>query len=481
MGFGLVDHEGRIIRLNATLAAIHGTHPEAQVGRTVAELVPGPVAADRAGDRHGRRRPARCSSTSRSKARRPAQPGGRCWLSSFYPVYVDEAAIGIGIVVVDVTERRRADGLRAAVMDNMAEGVFVCDAEGAVVYVNAAATEMTGWEPDDLLGATLDPIVHPPRPDGASSGDGACDLASVRADGETVRQSDGEFTRRDGTRFPVAFSGSPLRTGHAITGTVVVFRDVTEERSEQLRVQRELDALTWVGRIRDAFLDDRFVLYSQPIVRLRGGADGEELLIRMRSAAGDLILPGEFLPVAEKYGLIEEIDRWVIEQATRLAAAGRRVCVNLSARSVGDVGLLNLIGMQFRAAGVDPSLVTFEITETALMENLEAGERFARGLADMGAGVALDDFGTGFGSFTYLKRLPLTYLKIDLDFVRDLRTNPANQHLVKAIVGLAHDFGYETIAEGVEDEETLSMLGDFGVDLAQGYHLGRPAPIDAIV
>jgi EAL domain-containing protein (putative c-di-GMP-specific phosphodiesterase class I) len=185
--------------------------------------------------------------------------------------------------------------------------------------------------------------------------------------------------------------------------------------------------------------------------------------------------------VAEKYGLIEEIDRWVIEQATRLAAQGRRVGVNLSARSVGDVGLLHLIEMQLSAAHVDPGLVTFEITETALMENLEAGERFARGLADMGACVALDDFGTGFGSFTYLKRLPLRYLKIDIDFVRDLRTNPANQHLVNATVGLARDFGYETIAEGVEDAETLGMLDDLGVDLVQGYHLGRPAPIDALV
>ncbi len=136
-----------------------------------------------------------------------------------------------------------------------------------------------------------------------------------------------------------------------------------------------------------------------------------------------------------------------------------------------------MIESHFRTAGVDPSLVTFEITETALMENLEAGEEFVKGLVAMGFGVALDDFGTGFGSFTYLKRLPIRFLKIDIDFVRDLVSNPHNQHLERATVGLARDFGYQTIAEGVEDAETLALLKELGVDLAQGYFLGRPAPL----
>jgi EAL domain-containing protein (putative c-di-GMP-specific phosphodiesterase class I) len=99
-------------------------------------------------------------------------------------------------------------------------------------------------------------------------------------------------------------------------------------------------------------------------------------------------------------------------------------------------------------------------------------------LADLGCGLALDDFGTGFGSFTYLKRLPISYLKIDIEFVRDLVTNPANQHVVRAIVSLAQAFGLQTIAEGVEDEATLQLLRDEGVDYAQGFHLGRPAPLD---
>ena len=478
IGFGLVDRDGRFIRVNETLAAIHGQPAEELVGRTIAELAPALWAqiesSMRFVDEIGEP-----VVNIEVDGEAPGTDGLRCWLSSFYPVRVGEELIGIGIVVVDTTERRRADGLRAAVMDTMAEGVVVCDPDGAVVYMNSAASEMTGRRPQDLDEGKVDAIVHAGRDHGGFQ-NGVCDLAAVRTDGTTLRQAEGTFARSDGTTFPVAFSSSALRTGQAITGTVIVFRDVTEERSEQLRIDRELASLAWVGRIRDAFLDDRFVLYSQPIVALRGGQDGEELLIRMRSSSGDIILPGDFLPVAEKYGLIQEIDRWVIEQATRLAAQGRRVGVNLSARSLGDHSLLQLIEAQFRDAGVDPSLVTFEITETALMENVEAGERFARGLADLGAGVALDDFGTGFGSFTYLKRLPLQYLKIDIDFVRDLKTNPANRHLVKAIVGLARDFGYETVAEGVEDGETLELLKELGVDLAQGFLLGRPAPVDLV-
>ena len=187
--------------------------------------------------------------------------------------------------------------------------------------------------------------------------------------------------------------------------------------------------------------------------------------------------PGSFLPVAENFGLIGEIDRWVVPEALRLAASGRRVHANLSAESISNVDLLSLIERDMRETKADPANVVFEITETALMTNLEAGEVFAHGLAELGCGLALDDFGTGFGSFTYLKSMPFTYLKIAIDFVRDITSNPASKHLVKATVGLARDFGHETIAEGVEDAKTLGVLKNYGVDFAQGFHLARPAPL----
>jgi EAL domain-containing protein (putative c-di-GMP-specific phosphodiesterase class I) len=267
--------------------------------------------------------------------------------------------------------------------------------------------------------------------------------------------------------------------GPKVDGVVVVFRDASLEHAEEDKAQRELDTLVWVGRIRDALDEDRMLLYSQPIVPLGDGEGepSEELLLRMAGTNGEIYPPGIFLPVAERYGLIGEIDRWVIAEAIRLAATGRRIEANLSASSIGKLDLLALIEHELRETGTDPAKVVFEITETALMENGEAGEAFARGLVEIGCQVALDDFGTGFGGFTYLKTLPIKYLKIDIDFVRELPTNRANQHLVKAIVGLAKDFDYETIAEGVEDAQTLTLLGDYGVDFAQGFHLGRPSSI----
>jgi len=476
VGFGFLDREFRTVRANETLAEINGLPVEEQIGRTVEEAVP---------DLWPQVEPM-CRQVLEQgepivnveiEGEAPATGERRCWLSSFYPVRVQGEVIGIGLVVVDITERRQAEELRAVVMDNMAEGVIVCDHEGLLSYMNDAASQMLGWREEELRGQHMHSAIHYQRADGTPFPVEDCELALLHTAGVPVQSRDDAITRKDGTIIPVAYSGSPLRTGHAITGSVLVFRDISEEKAEETRARRELDALTWVGRIRDALAEDRLVLYSQPIVPLNGGEPSEELLVRMISKTGDLIPPGSFLPAAEHYGLIGEIDRWVIDHAIERAATGRRVEINLSARSLGDLGLLRLIEAHFRDSGVDPSLVTFEITETALMSNIEAGEEFVKGLVAMGSGIALDDFGTGFGSFTYLKRLPINFLKIDIDFVRDLVVNEHNQHLVRATVGLARDFGFQTIAEGVEDAETLALLKELKVDLAQGYFLGRPAPL----
>jgi EAL domain-containing protein (putative c-di-GMP-specific phosphodiesterase class I) len=136
-----------------------------------------------------------------------------------------------------------------------------------------------------------------------------------------------------------------------------------------------------------------------------------------------------------------------------------------------------MIEREMGEAGADPANLVFEITETALMRDIDRGEAFARGVVDLGCSVALDDFGTGFGTFTHVKKLPIRYLKIDIEFVRDLVANSANQHVVKAIVNLAQGFGCQTVAEGVEDAEALTLLQGYGVNFAQGYYLGRPAAL----
>jgi EAL domain-containing protein (putative c-di-GMP-specific phosphodiesterase class I) len=158
-------------------------------------------------------------------------------------------------------------------------------------------------------------------------------------------------------------------------------------------------------------------------------------------------------------------------------AKERSVDVNLSAQSIGDSDLIRLITWELSRHGVEPGNVIFEITETAAAEDLERAGYFVRRLRQIGCGVALDDFGTGFGSFNYLKHLPVTHLKVDQEFVRDLASSEPGQRVVTSIVQVARNFGMRTVGEGVEDERSLGLLLELGVHYAQGYFLGRPAPL----
>jgi PAS domain S-box-containing protein len=477
VGFVLVDRDLRVVRINQMLAADIGRSVEESIGVPVAELVP--ELWPRLKNIYQRVLAGETISNVDVSKPSAANPQQLChWLASYYPVRMAGGIVGIGNVIVDITERKEAEEFRAVAMDNMAEGLYALDCDGLVTYLNPAAASMLGWTEDELRGESMHATVHFQRAGGDKLPLEECPLLQVRTQGRSIRILDDAFTRKDGSIFPVAYSAAPLRSGSTLQGVVVVFRDVTEENKEKVAAQRELDALMWVGRIRDAIDDKRLVLYSQPIVPLADGRPSEELLLRMIGRDNEVILPGSFLPVAERYGLIGEIDRWVITQATRLAATGRRVIeANLSAASIGASDLLVFIEAQIREAQADPANLVFEITETALMHDIAAGETFARGLAALGCGLALDDFGTGFGSFTYLKKLPMTHLKIDIEFVRDLIATPDNLHVVKAIVSLARAFGLKTIAEGVEDEQTLTLLRAEGVDFVQGFHLGRPGPI----
>lgn len=242
----------------------------------------------------------------------------------------------------------------------------------------------------------------------------------------------------------------------------------------------EADRETWVTRIHEALDEDRLVLYSQPIVELTTRRVVQrELLLRLYDREGQLIPPMTFLPTAERSGLIGAIDQWVVKQAVKLAAGGQSVSINLSATSVGDPVVLELIEHEFRKHKTDPDDLVFEITETAVMQNIDRGRMFAERLDALGCRIALDDFGTGFASFTYLKRFPVQYLKIDIEFVRDLTDSERDRSVVSAIVALAKGFGQQTIAEGVESEETAAVLRELGVDFAQGYLFGRPVPLEA--
>jgi diguanylate cyclase (GGDEF)-like protein/PAS domain S-box-containing protein len=240
----------------------------------------------------------------------------------------------------------------------------------------------------------------------------------------------------------------------------------------------QADLEMWITRIREALDEDRFELHGQPIVDLATGEIMQhELLLRMHNPVGHLFPPIAFLAPAERCGLICEIDQWVIRQAIGVAARGQSVSVNLSASSVGDPRVSELIESALRDHHADPGHLVFEITETAVTQNMDRAAQFAERLVTLGCKIALDDFGTGFASFTYLKRLPVQYLKIDIEFVRDLARSKRDMFVVRAIVALAGDFGQQTIAEGVEDQATADILRDLGVTFAQGYLYGRPGAL----
>jgi diguanylate cyclase (GGDEF)-like protein len=236
--------------------------------------------------------------------------------------------------------------------------------------------------------------------------------------------------------------------------------------------------LTWADRIRDAIDQQRFVVFAQPIFNLRKECVArEELLVRMLDENDDIIPPSSFLPTAERLGLITEIDRLVLAKAIELAGRSQPIAVNVSGASLSDPRLI----ADVRAAiddGLNPAWLDFEITETAAISNMDHARAFAQAVTGMGCGLGLDDFGTGFSSFSYLKELPVQHLKIDIEFIRELPRSPTDQRLVGALVQFAKAFGQETVAEGIEDAETLAMVRAFEIDYAQGFHVGEPALVE---
>lgn len=370
----------------------------------------------------------------------------------------------------------------AAVTDSMGEGLLVLDSAGCVTLMNEAAEDMLGWRLKDLRGRVLHDLVHYRRPDGSPQPASASTILQTLELRATIRAEDEIFMRRDGTELPTSYTAAPLVTSEGLEGCVIVFTDATVRQAEQRELRRKLEALSWAGRVQDALREERFVLYAQPILDLATDEVVQhELLLRMREPNGEIVGPGSYLQIAEEHNLIGDIDRWVIRGATGLAARGLPVELNVSGRSISDPELITHIEACLQETGADPALLVFEITETALVSDEEAGRHFVQRVHELGCKLALDDFGTGYGGFTYLKQLPVDYLKIDIEFVRDLRTSEASLHVVQAVVNLARGFGMQTVAEGVEDAETLSLLKTLGVNYAQGYHIARPGPLEDVL
>lgn len=250
---------------------------------------------------------------------------------------------------------------------------------------------------------------------------------------------------------------------------------------ERTKRQRLRARLTLSEHISQALENDGLVLFSQPVRNLATGEDDHaELLLRMRGADGELLGPRSFLYIAERFGLIRAIDRWVLGRALEIAERDPRRCysVNVSGLTVSDPGTIAAYDALLAEAGACAQRLVFEITETAAVTNIEAARQFADLVGGYGCRLALDDFGSGFGSFYYLKHLPFDIVKIDGDFVRNVVSSAIDRLTVRAIVDIASGLGKQTVAEFVGDRATYEALGEYGIDYAQGYYVGPPAPLD---
>jgi EAL domain-containing protein (putative c-di-GMP-specific phosphodiesterase class I) len=266
-------------------------------------------------------------------------------------------------------------------------------------------------------------------------------------------------------------------------------------RPDDQQVQIRHGEMQWVERLNAALDNGSFVLVAQEIRPIGSSLDtlgGSpvhrfELLVRMIAPDGTWIAPMAFIPAAERYGLMPRVDRWVIAQACRelaaLRASGRwlPVCmINLSGASVSDPSLADYINsclQQYRLPGPQ---IGFELTETAAIGNLASASQLMTRLRGLGSPIALDDFGSGMSSFSYLKTLPVDYLKIDGAFVRDVSTDPVDRAVVEAIQRVGRVMGIQTIAECVENESALKALTEIGVDYAQGLHVASPTLLSEI-
>jgi len=260
---------------------------------------------------------------------------------------------------------------------------------------------------------------------------------------------------------------------------------------EDIELAKRQGQMQWVSRIRKALDLDQFRLYFQtiaPVNKMNGAGGHYEIFIRMLDENEGIIPPGAFVPAAERYNLMQEIDLWVVKNAlawlgdhTKHGKNPVGMCaLNLSGASIGDPACLSAIKDYFKQYGVLPELICFEITETAAIANLRSATKFIKDLKSIGCKFALDDFGSGLSSFGYLKNLKVDYLKIDGSFIKDIDKDTTDKAMVQSINSIGHVMGLKTIAEFVETEEILNTLSEIGVDYAQGYHIDRPRPLEQL-
>jgi diguanylate cyclase (GGDEF)-like protein/PAS domain S-box-containing protein len=292
----------------------------------------------------------------------------------------------------------------------------------------------------------------------------------------------------------VIVSGENADVAGVMSSADVACYSAKDMGRNQVHLYRDSDAslrheeMKWVSRITSAVEEGRFELYFQPIIGI-GKREGKcrghyELLLRMRDEKGELVGPDQFIPAAERYNLMSTLDRWVVHEAlTELADRNTKgearytLAINLSGTSLSEDRFLEFVIDEFKRQKLPKGAICFEITETAAISNLSRVVHFMQALKKLGCKFSLDDFGSGLSSFTYLKNLPVDYLKIDGQFIRNVAEDAVDESMVIAISSVGHAMGIETIAERVETKKVLDKLGALGIEFAQGFYIARPASV----
>lgn len=482
---GMLDSEGLIVILNPAARELFGIDPAEPLGQPASifweaadpqdmQFLAGQLSEALSGQPKAlvfslRLRTGRCVTLSGRGAPIP---------------HPDGSPAGIVFSLRDITDQAKAQQevlasreRLQAIIDNTSAAVSVRDRDFRFLIANRAFAEPLGVTPADLIGRSDTDVLDPDDIAVSRVGDRRVlggETLTEEHDVAGSGEGEGEVVHRTllSQRFPLpGEDGQPYAIAEVAT-------DITERKEAEEELRQRIG---WEEYISRAVNEGRLLVYRQPIIDLKtGGRCQEELLVRMNGGhgPGDIVLPGEFLPQAERFGLMPTIDRFMLRAGIRLAEAGRVVSINLSPSSIRTVELAgDILSLISAAAPEVAANLVLEITEHAAFNSPEAVEALSSGLAALGCGLSLDDFGTGFGSFTELRRLNLSCLKIDTSFVNNLASDPEDQRVVKLIVHVAKSFGLLTTAEGVEDPEALQLLREYGVDRAQGYLIGYPEPV----
>lgn len=392
------------------------------------------------------------------------------------------------------------EALERAIARGQSGAVVMLDLDN-FKYVNETHGHKLGDAVVAEIGATLSRYLHDGDVLARFGGDEFCVMTApatidqARALAEALRAAvsghlvevDGSAIRSTASIGVAGFSGTATRAAELLADVDRAMYASKESGRDRVTVHTDADRArarqrahtAAEHRIHDALVNDRFALYVQPIVNLTSGLMTHcEVLLRMLGEDGELISPMEFLPMAERLGLIHLIDHWVIDHALAEAAKHRDLTfeINLSGATIDDERLEGYIAKQLRRHRADPSRVIFELTETAAVSNITRARDLAAGLSELGCQFAIDDFGAGFSTFYYLKHFPAKYVKIDGEFMNDPHSR-IDELVIESIVRIGRELGKLTIAEYVSDLAAMERVRALGVDYGQGYFFAKPFPV----